>query len=263
MPEIPIFDSLTHPTPSGEWIPGSGSGPNSLTDLLQSMAETNVQWAFAVGMPGIGGYDPANYAAWVRQHSDALYPVAGIASDDLDPDGVRTGLITELKRLGYVGVKIHPRRLGVPLTDPRIAGLIAEANRRRILPMVCTYFCGGQAKHRFEYLEELLERVKGCKLVLLHGGTVRLLETIEIARAYPDVLLDLSFTLCKYEASSLDLDIQYAFRRFDRRICIGSDSPEFDLHTMRGRFEALSAGATSSQRENIAYRNLSRYVTEW
>jgi len=74
------------------------------------------------------------------------------------------------------------------------------------------------------------------------------------------VLLDLSFTLCKYEGSSIDLDIRYLFEKFDRRICIGSDSPEFDLSKLRQRFNQLTEGLDIVKKKNIGFQNLQAYV---
>jgi predicted TIM-barrel fold metal-dependent hydrolase len=94
----------------------------------------------------------------------------------------------------------------------------------------------------------------------MHGGTVRLLETIEIVRSYNNVLLDLSFTICKYNGSSLDMDIQFAFDTYDRRICIGSDFPEFSPRDLRERFIFFSNAIPHEKAENIAYRNIAHFL---
>jgi hypothetical protein len=70
------------------------------------------------------------------------------------------------------------------------------------------------------------------------------------------VLLDLSFTLCRYEGSSVDLDIRYLFQNFDQRICVGSDNPQFTLAQFRKRFDELSADLDPEKRMNAAHRNL-------
>ena len=95
----------------------------------------------------------------------------------------------------------------------------------------------------------------------MHSGTVRLLEMIEIARSYKNILLDLSFTLCKFENSSIDLDIKFACNTFDQRICIGSDYPEFSFKKLRERFEFFTNDLSIEKSENIGYKNILNYIT--
>ena len=85
-----------------------------------------------------------------------------------------------------------------------------------------------------------------------------MLELAEVARSFPSLLLDLSFTLCKYEGSSVDADLRFLFRRFDRRICVGSDDPEFSLGDLRRRFDELSEGLDEGRRERIGWGNLAQ-----
>ena len=97
--------------------------------------------------------------------------------------------------------------------------------------------------------------------MLLHAGCVDFLRYVEFALTNPNILLDLSFTILKYQGSSLDADLRFAFRTFDRRICIGSDFPEFDPVSLRQRFEtlALEAQIDREKRDNISARNVRRF----
>lgn len=78
----------------------------------------------------------------------------------------------------------------------------------------------------------------------------------ELVRFNPNLLLDLSMTICKYAGRSLDQDIGFLFRSFDRRICIGSDHPEWSHAALRARFDAFREGLSQEKRENVAYRNI-------
>jgi hypothetical protein len=93
-------------------------------------------------------------------------------------------------------------------------------------------------------------------MILMHGGDVNLLGLMEIIRPYQNILLDLSFTLCRYEGSSVDLDMRYLFKNFDQRICVGSDNPQYSLADLRRRFEELTTGVDLEKRLNAAHRNL-------
>jgi len=264
MPEypIPIFDCLTHPTMDGGWLRPGEAGQNRIERLLEQMETTGVRWALAVGMGGVGGYREEDYTALIRSHSRRLFPVAYVDFDHLQ-DGCAEDYVRRLQVLGYVGIKIHPRRAAVTYADARVAEVIRAANARGLAVLVCTY--GFEAgvncqKNSLEGLVELLVQVREERLILLHGGTVRLLELAEVARSFRNVLVDLSFTLCKYAGSSLDLDIAYLFRTFDQRICVGSDSPEFGLQELRARFDLFAQGLDRTKAENIAYRNLATFT---
>jgi predicted TIM-barrel fold metal-dependent hydrolase len=263
MLEVPIFDSLTHPTMNGAWLRPEVTGRNTVRRLLEEMEANDVRWALAVGMEGIGNYDATRYAAFIRSQSEKLLPVAYL---NLGAITQRRDLIDEvnrISRLGYVGVKIHPRLSGVTYAHPYMVEAIQRSNAAHLLVVLCTYgyeVSARCAENTVDRLIELLSQVPDARLVLAHAGTVRLLELSHATRGLRDVLIDLSFTLCRYAGSSLDLDIKYLFRTLDTGVCIGSDSPEFTLFDLRQRFTALAGELGLEQRANIAYKNLRRLV---
>lgn len=264
MNSIPIFDSLTHPMPSGGWLKPEYEGKNSIPALLHEMEVNNIQWALAVGMgESIGSYNENKYAAFIANHSDRLFPVAFLDFQVLESGTSISSYLSKLKRLGYVGIKIHPRFSRVTFANKYLPGLIKEANQIGLLVLICTYFWSNQkelASNSPELLERLLCKVPDEKLLLLHGGAVKLLEVAEIVRQFPKILLDLSFTLSKYQGSSIDMDIQYLFKNFDRRICVGSDSPEMGLSSLRQRFESFAKAIDYSKAQNIGFKNLQKYM---
>jgi len=79
-------------------------------------------------------------------------------------------------------------------------------------------------------------------------------------RFHKNLLLDLSFTIMKYEGSSIDLDIRFMFRNFDRRICIGTDHPEYSPAALEKRFSFFSQGLSEEKKQNIAYMNLTGFL---
>jgi predicted TIM-barrel fold metal-dependent hydrolase len=264
MNNVPIFDSLTHPMPNESWLIPKYDGQNSVSHLLSAMAVSNVQWALTVGMGvSIGGYQEKNYASFIRSNSDNLFPVAFLNFDVLDSGTSVAEYLFRLKKLGYVGIKIHPRLSSIDLSNIFLASVIKEANQLGLIILLCTYFWSKNKKLCSigpEQLLTLLCEVPDEKIVLVHGGAVRLLEVAEIARQFQGVFLDLSFTLCKYEGSSIDLDIRYLFEKFDRRVCVGSDSPEFGLPKLRERFNLLTEGLDEVKKKNIGFRNLQTYI---
>lgn len=256
---VPLFDCLTHPTINGDWYPGRPIKSADMDRLVVQMNECNVQWAFAVGMKGVGRYDEDKFSSFVRRAHPGIFPIAFLDFTRVHQKRQVRPLLVSLKKKGYRGIKIHPRLAGISLADPLLPYIVNTAAELDMVVLLCTYFYDlhkNAAVNNVENLISLLYLTKDSRMILLHAGSVRLLEMIEIARSYKNVLLDLSFTLCKYKGSSLDLDLAYAFRNFDKRICIGSDHPEFSLQSMRDRFEHFSAGLDKDKIENIAYRNL-------
>ncbi len=262
-PVVPIFDALTHPTITGGWTPGRPQTSAHMDRLKEQMDLHDVKWALAVGMEGIGGYAEDEFASFVRRGSDRLLPVAFLNPSRFGPRRDLSRHVSSLRDKGYVGIKIHPRLSHTPLTHPNLPAAVNEAAEQGLVTLICTYpYAPGMDRDTYalDALVSLLDKTKGCKVILLHAGCVRLLEMIEIARLFDDVLLDLSFTICKYAGSSIDLDIAYAFRQFDRRVCIGSDFPEFDLKLLRERFSAFADGLPGEKIENIAYKNLLNFM---
>ncbi len=261
MHDIPIFDSLTHPTINGNWLKKKYDGLNDPARLIEQMDISGIQWAFAVGMGPVGGYQEAEYAGFIKQASDRLFPVAFIAEEALSkPHNV---YLQSLKDLGYVGIKIHPRLSGIGYDHPRLADFILQADALKLPVFCCTYFWDKSSNAQsigLNTLLDLLSRVRNAKIILLHGGAVRLLELAEVVRAFDNLLLDLSSTLCKYEGSSIDMDISYLFRFFDQRICIGSDGPEYLPSDLRRRFSFFAHGVEKSKANNIAFGNLAVFT---
>jgi predicted TIM-barrel fold metal-dependent hydrolase len=258
--EIPIFDSLVHPTLDQGWF-GKPGVNKSIPDLLRDMDAANIVSAIAVGLEQPGsGFQLAAYAHWIRSQSKRLYPVATVSTKDLGSYGSVEKYLDAVVENGYIGVKIHPRLSGVSIGSPVAAQLARGAASRHFPLFLCTYNYKAGAFVETSELLRFIESAQETSLVLLHGGVTRLLEVLEVARMSPNVLVDLSFTMCKYEGSSLDLDLTFAFRTFDQRICVGSDGPEFSPAQLRARFEQLSQGLPKNKRRNIACENLQRVI---
>ena len=259
MHDIPLFDSLTHPTLDGTWI-GSVPCKNTLPDLESEMAANNIDWAFAVGMKDIGGYSLAAYADYIRSASQKVFPIAYYDFNESDTGREIAHKLENISRCGYLGIKVHPGFSGIDLRSQGLREVLCEAGLRKLPVLLCT-FLHRQTYHGIpcSYLDFgplLASLPQTSNVILIHGGDVNLLALMEISRPYPNVLLDLSFTLCRYEGSSIDLDIRYLFHHYDQRICVGSDNPQFSLGQLRRRFDELAAGLDREKSLNAAHRNL-------
>lgn len=253
----PILDSLAHPTLTGDWSKHPGSC--SFAQLARALTEAGYLGACAIGMAGVEGYEHQAFIAACRPYPQ-LIPIAGF-----DPvDDAAQERLAELKALGFRGIKIHPRYSGMTRHLAALAGVVRAAGEQGLVVFLCTYLHGPLAaypRHDPLYdIVELLEQAPATRVVLVHGGDVNLMRYAELVRFNGNLLLDLSLTMMKYIGSSLDLDLRFLFASFDRRICIGTDFPEYTPAEVRARFEDLAGTLPPDKRANIAHANLASFL---
>lgn len=253
-----LADSLAHATLSGTWM-GKPSG--STFAVLDAALETNgYAFACAIGMWGMDSYEHAAYAAAARPFS-RLVPVAGfkpIAGMNFMQE------MADLRDMGFRGIKLHPRFSRLNIADPLIAAAMEAAGQLGLTVFWCTFL--HDTIDRWQEADPLLALVHQLKaapsarVILLHGGDVDLLRYMQLVRFNDRLLLDLSHTIAKYPGSSLDADIQFLFRQFDRRICLGTDWPQFSHSHLRELYERHAHGLPVDKRSNIACRNLESFL---
>jgi predicted TIM-barrel fold metal-dependent hydrolase len=250
----PLFDANAHPATSS---PGKAE---TFSIFVKKLADANFLGACAVGLPCKEGFEHRVFLKACRA-SKNLFPVAAWPNTPLEKI---EGQLAALSAMGYRAVKIHPRFSGLSVRDPRFAQTLRMAAAADLIVFHCSYqFAADNSLHPVDPLPWLLEAVGEAptlRMVLLHGGTVELLRYAASVRVHPNVLLDLSWTLQKYEGSSLDQDISYLFRTFDRRMCIGTDYPDYEPAHLRARFEALADGLPPDKRENIGWKNIVEFL---
>jgi predicted TIM-barrel fold metal-dependent hydrolase len=260
---IPIFDSLTHPSLDGSWLYSRISlEDNSFHANTEALIQANVRWAWAVSMAESGAYAPTEFIRACEETDLTFLPAAYISPSAFANKSQVEEWLRLRKAMGFRGVKLHPRLGQFDFHDPRVVDIILSANDLGMIPFVCTYFYSASmrdASLSLESISILLRHIPYSKVVLLHGGTTRLLEMAELTRHFKSALLDVSWTMCEFAGSSLDFDLRHVLEKCQDRVCIGSDSPEYAPHLMRSRFELLTNGMTEAAREKIAYRNLLSY----
>ncbi len=254
---LPLLDSLAHPTLSGHWL---GRAVRADFDtLMTELSDARYLGACAIGLDGVGGYDHVNFIEHCNAHP-GLIPIAGFnPTRDASPEDMFA-----LRRMGYRGVKIHPRFSGLTRRLDSLGPSLRAAGTAGLTVFFCTYMHCGLADHPirdpFLSLVDLLCQAPGTRVILVHGGDVEVLRYAELVRFNANLLLDLSLTMMKYPGSSVDLDLAFLFRHFDRRICIGTDWPEHSPRQVRQRFEEFAGDLPDDKRHNIAYRNLYHFL---
>ena len=233
---IKIFDSAAHPTISGSWKTKSKILISSFLDLQKQMKKNKVYRACAIGLDNFEKYNHLKFINTCQKYKN-LTPVAGLNPSIRNIEKE----IIYLKKIGYKIIKIHPRISKVNLLSKKFESCLRCIEKHDLKLMLCTYpfaEIGNNQKLDFmSILYKIFSRIKKLKIILLHGGSVKLLEFAEFVRNNPkNFLLDLSMTMQKYRGSSLDKDINFLFKNFDEKICIGSDYPEFNISKLRKDF---------------------------
>ncbi len=257
-PEIPLFNSLSHPTITGGWF-GRGIDA-SFETLAGTIASAGYARACAVGLAGAEGYQHAAFAQRCKLYP-SLVPIAGVApalSPRIDVE------LDEVVALGFPGIKIHPRLSGCGYGSPELAATLSAAARRRLVVFLCTYFHAPistyPATDPLFDLVRVLKTVAELRLVLVHGGAVDIMRWMQLASHSLNILLDISHTMMRYQGSSIDLDLKWLFQRFSFRTCFGTDHPEWGHVEVRERFESLAHGADPDAMRRVGGVNLARLL---
>jgi len=249
-----FFDSLTHPTISGDWYKHEDSSFETLDHFKSS---TPIAYkACAVNNPLFGCDNRSFYNLCSKRQW--IFPVAGINSlDNIEQQ------FDELIEIGYTAVKLHPRELCITSLK-QAEEVFDRCHKENIKLFLCTYYFSKITNWpTTDYLNDLaaIFNQSPCYTILLHGGGVRLLEFAEFVRFNHNCLLDLSLTINKYAGSSIDSDIRFLLHRFDQRICVGTDHPENSIESVIKRIQDLQGNLDKEKLNNILYKNLKNFLS--
>lgn len=231
--ELPVFDSLTHITPSGKWF--STNYDANIARLI-NVFNPQIKKALLVGMPGD---DHFYLKQCFEQHSDKFIGIGAIDIDDLISEELIEKKINFLIEHGFKGIKIHPRFLNINLAHPIIPNIIQIAGKYNLVSLLCTVHVPPSSpvnRPIFDIIHQICDENKNNKIIFLHGGYYEILSTSEIIRRYKNALLDLSATLLRYYQTSLFYDICYLLKTLDKQLCIGSDFPEATMNDVLNIF---------------------------
>jgi len=253
-----LFDSLSHPTISGDWF--NRGIDASFESLSRNLTRAGFTRACAVGLAGHEGYEHAIFAHNCKKFS-AMVPIAGVAPKSAPM--IETEL-DEVAELNFRGIKIHPRLSGCGYDSPELAETLAAAERRRLPVFLCTYYHTNIATYPDSdplfALVRVLKRTKDLRLILLHGGASDVMRWMNLARHSPNLLLDISYTMMRYAGSSVDDDLKWLFRNFSRHTCFGTDHPEWSHLEVKERFNTLARGSDPEAICRIGGLNLAQFL---
>tara|TARA_Y100000768_G_scaffold385611_1_gene372080 strand:+ start:6554 stop:7327 length:774 start_codon:yes stop_codon:yes gene_type:complete len=253
-----LFDSLGHATVNGSWLDSQLDA--SFKSYSSKLKKNKYIGGAVVGLAGINAYKHLDFLDMSKDY-DNLYPIAGF-----DPVNEDISEIENLKKMGFYGIKIHPRFSNVDFLDNRkeLVKCFRVCADIDFPIFLCTFYqCkieNYQSTDPHYLITSILKESPTTKVLMVHGGVHDLMKYCDLARFNENILIDLSLVMMKYPSSSIDHDIKFLFNNFDRKISIGSDYPEYGLKEVKDRFEFFSIGISSEKKENIANKNISNFL---
>ena len=253
-----IYDGLIHPDFSNAEL------LNKTIDYLKK--NYNVQGALAVPLPG-QVEDIVKYIEMCKSYS-FFRPVGLFNPLDLDIEKQ----IVLYKKYDCVAIKVHPRfsewnwlsKEGLKVFNE----LMYQCSNYNLPIMFCTYFSSNKklslTSDPIYEITNLLLKYNQLRLILLHGGGVRILEYLEHFRHWDQILIDISYTLTKYDGSSVDLDLAYAFKNYDKKLSFGSDIPYCKYDVVTKKVAKLADEAKLDKKDNkmnnIMFKNITDFL---
>jgi predicted TIM-barrel fold metal-dependent hydrolase len=257
-----ILDSLTHVTPDGRWFDTNfNAGEN---ELLRQLDEAGAQQAVLVALAG--HIDNAFVLEVCQRHPARLIPCASFnPAAQKDSNAARVNLRAALEGREFKALKLHPRLNRYDPLDSRCLAVLEElASWEQPVPVwldTLFYYRGGVLqKPLVDTIHELVGRFPSLPFVLLHGGGSWILQVAEAVRDCPNAFVDLSFTLQRYQSSSIATDLRYLVSTFDRRLVFGSDFPEVPIRTALESFRKIADGISAEKCSNVLGGNLRRIL---
>ncbi len=256
------FDSLVHASADGSWQ--QRPAPHaSEARLLRELDIAGADRACLVAIADVVANEVV--AAIHRRHPDRFVPIA--STHPCRATGAKAVLraVAEIADAGFAGLKLHPRLGGYDPLDERCLAAIEAAGDRGLPVFLDTLFRqpGRATRAAADVVDAIVNACPGTRIVLLHGGGSSVLDLFELVRMHASLLLDVSFTLLRYEGSSVDLDLAFLCRGLDQRLVAGSDFPDYTPSQAFAKLERLTADLPEAKRERIFGGNLEALFADW
>ena len=134
-----------------------------------------------------------------------------------------------IEKLGYVGLKLHPRLQGFAIEDEKTTELVGYAGEIGVPVLIDAFPDGMHLMQGFSPLKyaELAKRCPETSLILAHMGGHHVIDFMMLAKRLPNLYFDISYSLLYFQGSRVPDDMVYAMRSMQfARIFYGSDYPD-------------------------------------
>ncbi|MFA6091796.1 MAG: amidohydrolase family protein [Elusimicrobiota bacterium] len=132
-------------------------------------------------------------------------------------------------KLGFSGLKLHPRLDRYPVDHPSVFRLVRAAGALDVPVIVDAFPDGDWLMQGFDPLAfaRLAAACPKTRIVAAHMGGHHVLDFLMLAKRLPNLYFDTSYSLLYYRSSSVPKDIAYAVKSLHcERVFYGSDYPD-------------------------------------
>ena len=134
-----------------------------------------------------------------------------------------------IEKLGYIGLKLHPRLQEFELNDIRTIRLVQCAGEMNIPVLIDAFPDGTHLMQGFSPLNYsmLAKQCPNTRIIWAHMGGHYVIDFMMLAKRLPNVFFDFSYSLIYFKQSSIPQNMVFSMRsmKFDR-IFYGSDYPD-------------------------------------
>lgn len=252
-----IIDAHLH---LDETVDGTAKG--AAEELHRQLEEAGIDGAVVLHLQAQPW--PAEEVAEALSHSPRLMGFVNVHPYDQNAERqLRDGI----ERLGYIGLKLHPRLQQFEVDDVRTIRLVNLAGDMGIPVLVDAFPDGTHLMQGFSALKYagLARQCPNTKIIIAHMGGHHVIDFMMLAKRLPNVYFDFSFSLLYYQGSSVPTDMVYAMRSMKfERILYGSDYPDRSISVSLDRsLDFLkSQNITDDQLERIMFQN-AREILGW
>ncbi len=204
----------------------------SLDELFKQMDKLSIDKAMI--MPNSFQQSNEMISELCNIYKDKLFGFCWAEFDDKNPLNHIRRLHYCIEKLGFKGLKIHPRYHGVSISDQRVEDLIKIAGDLTI-PV---YFDCLPSKGKVPVketipllIDELAMKYPKTKIVIAHMGGHYALDSYAVVRNNDNVYLDLSNTIIRYQGSTVIKDIEFVIKELapKKKLIYGTDYPTYSM----------------------------------
>tara|TARA_B100000886_G_scaffold340156_2_gene308196 strand:+ start:1637 stop:2437 length:801 start_codon:yes stop_codon:yes gene_type:complete len=264
--DLKIFDTLIHSGISPLW-PSKPTKDIKITNIITLInQEKLLKGALVQTSPW---FDTSNsielFYKFINSNKGPKHVIPVATIPFLSFEKIKS-FIRDAIDIGFTVFKIHPRFSKHSQKDLEI--ILDYILPKAHLVQVCTY-----QNQEIKDLSNLSDRNNLIELLayksnlyskpvmLMHAFDVSILKAHSVVRHNKYLILDLSMTILKYDQSSIDNDIIYLFKHFDRRISVGSDYPEWSFEQLERKLKILGEYTTEDKLKNILYNNVEEILS--
>jgi predicted TIM-barrel fold metal-dependent hydrolase len=259
---VSFFDSLTHITADGSWL-GNTEHDARCERLIANLDRCAPARACLVAIAGVIDNETVIDAA--RRYSERFVPIGSLNPAAFDSEPEIVDAVRRLAADGFAGLKLHPRLNDYDPLHVKVIRALRAAGDRGLVVFLDTLFRqpGRATRNAPDLVDALAVAAPQTNIILLHGGGSQVLAVSEVVAAHSNLVLDVSFTIHRFSGSSVDDDLRFLMRTFDRRMVVGSDFPEYEPLATRDRVLKLCEGLDPAKTANVLASNLERLLEPW